>query len=552
MGTVIFWICFLILILLLCISGIHQASTKKAARKQRIRDIYESDFTVCHSYGRFDEGTSLLEHLKKERPDDFILDDPTVSDLALKEIYARMNRCLTNAGEDYLYCRFRMMYRDPKMSEDMYSRICSYDRSTDEIYPILNALDKCRKRQDADAFAQIDSLSDARVCGYLRDIIPLIGLVASLFIIPFEPPVGIGAFIIMILVCIGTYFGGKSEMDENLRGLALTLRYIDCAKELVLLGIKEFEGYDGLFGLSRASFLIPYKDGTSSNPLSMIYDYVRMITHIDLIAYKIRIAGIKNHHDRILGLYTDIGSLDACIAVASYLKHRDHCGVCFTDKSSLSAIKLYHPLVSEPVCNDMITDKGVVITGSNASGKSTFLKAVGISTLFAASFGFAFAKKYETGRFDLYTSMALTDDLLGGDSYYVVEARSLKRICDAAKKGNVLCIIDEVLRGTNTVERIAASARILGSLARPSVLCFAATHDLELPGLLSPDMDSYYFTEEINDGNVTFPYVINKGTTEKTNAIRLLLELGYDDEIVDSATDLVRKYKKTGRWVDVQ
>ena len=79
----------------------------------------------------------------------------------------------------------------------------------------------------------------------------------------------------------------------------------------------------------------------------------------------------------------------------------------------------------------------------------------------------------------MMTSMALRDDLSGGESYFIVEIRSLKRIIDESKKEEpLLCIIDEVLRGTNTIERIAASSRILSALNQKWVLPFAATHDI--------------------------------------------------------------------------
>jgi DNA mismatch repair ATPase MutS len=412
----------------------------------------------------------------------------------------------------------------------------------------MNILDKCGRQHDTDSFKLLNTLLTARTTGFLQDILPLASLASSICLCPVYPIVGITATTAMIIVCIATYFAGKNVMDENLRSLAMALRYIVCAADLSKAGVKDFDKYKELAVLSKASFLIPYRDGSSSNPLSLLYDYVRMITHIDLIAYKIRISGIKKHHDGIMDLYVDCGRLDACIAVASYLDHRTHCDVRFTEVKQIRAKGLYHPLIIDPVCNDLNATRGIVITGSNASGKSTFLKAVGLSSLTAASFGFAFADDFETGEFDLYSSMAVSDDLLGGDSYYVVEAKSLKRICDAAKKGSIICIVDEVLRGTNTVERIAASTRILKALSKENVLCFAATHDLELCDLLKEDMDSYYFTEEISEGNVTFPYVIYSGITDKTNAIRLLSVLGFDDDIVENARLLANGFKETGKW----
>ena len=548
MGTVVFWICFCILVVLIIVSGIRQSAVRKAGRTKIIKEIFESGADVVYEDTGFSPSAGFLGYMRNKQPDDFLLDETTVSDLAIRQLYMRMNRCMTNAGEDYLNCRLRMMQKDSEGIADTLKVIRTYSDDADRAVLIMNILDKCSKQNDTDTFCLIDALAQAKTTGLVQDVIPLIILIAAICLCPFYPLWGIAATVISIIVCIATYFAGKNVMDENLRGLSMALRYIVCGVKLSEAGVKEFDEYRDLGIWSKASFLIPYKDTSTSNPLSLLYDYVRMITHVDLIAYKIRISGIKNHHARINDLYAACGRLDACIAVASYLNHRENCDAVFCDDNKLCAKGIYHPFIINPVCNDMDTARSVVITGSNASGKSTFLKAVGISTLTAASFGFAFADEYETGRFDLYTSMALSDDLLGGDSYYVVEAKSLKRIVDAAKCGRVLCIVDEVLKGTNTVERIAASTWILKALSQKGVLCFAATHDLELPSLLADDMDSYYFTEEIDEGNVTFPYVINRGTTDKTNAIRLLSSLGFDSDIVDNANALANRFKESGKW----
>ena len=148
------------------------------------------------------------------------------------------------------------------------------------------------------------------------------------------------------------------------------------------------------------------------------------------------------------------------------------------------------------------------------------------------------------------SSMALSDDLDSGESYYIVEIKSLKRIVDAAAAGNVrvLCFIDEVLRGTNTVERIAASTEILKNLAENNVMCFAATHDIELSDQLSEHYDSYHFSEEVTDGNVIFSYIIQKGKATSRNAIKLLEIIGYDKNIINKAEQRAERFIETGVW----
>ena len=112
----------------------------------------------------------------------------------------------------------------------------------------------------------------------------------------------------------------------------------------------------------------------------------------------------------------------------------------------------------------------------------------------------------------------------------------------------VLCCIDEVLRGTNTVERIAASAEILRCFAGRNVLCFAATHDLELTSLLGDVFDNYHFSEEIEDGDVRFSYRLQSGPSTTCNAIALLGALGYDRTLVDSARNRADRFLAEGRW----
>ena len=146
--------------------------------------------------------------------------------------------------------------------------------------------------------------------------------------------------------------------------------------------------------------------------------------------------------------------------------------------------------------------------------------------------------------------MALTDNLFEGDSYYIVEIKSIKRILDAAReKGcKVLCFVDEVLRGTNTIERIAASTQILKVFADSKIKCFAATHDIELTQLLKGQYQLYHFEGNVTDNDVHFDYVMKGGPATNRNAIKLLGALGYDKDIVDKAQHMADRFLESGSW----
>ncbi|MDE6675096.1 MAG: hypothetical protein K2K19_09850, partial [Acetatifactor sp.] len=217
----------------------------------------------------------------------------------------------------------------------------------------------------------------------------------------------------------------------------------------------------------------------------------------------------------------------------------------------LSAEQLYHPLIDNPVKNSITAPRGVLLTGSNASGKSTFLKTVALGALMAQTLNMVPADAYSAPRFRIYSSMSLRDDLESGESYYIVEIKSLKRILDAMKEDSdcpVLCFVDEVLRGTNTVERIAAATQILLSLTGENILCFAATHDIELTELLSGQYDNYHFEEEIRDGDILFNYTLREGRASSRNAIRLLEIMGYEQSIIQRAQEQAENFLQQGIW----
>ena len=116
------------------------------------------------------------------------------------------------------------------------------------------------------------------------------------------------------------------------------------------------------------------------------------------------------------------------------------------------------------------------------------------------------------------------------------------------EKGHVLCFVDEVLRGTNTVERIAAGTEILRKLLTNHTLCFAATHDLELTELLKDSYDNYHFEEEVKDGDVHFNYRLMNGRATTRNAIKRLSAFGYDEDIIKGAGRRADEFLQTGQW----
>ena len=276
-------------------------------------------------------------------------------------------------------------------------------------------------------------------------------------------------------------------------------------------------------------------------------DLLLTVTLLDLITYEYLKNKLGRCHDDVFTIHEQLGRLDAAISVASYRASLGQYAepVLRFERGSTNAIcakALFHPLLSDPVPNDCVTERSILITGSNASGKSTYLKTAALSAILAQSICTAPAESYESRAFRIYSSMALRDDLMAGESYYIAETKSLKRILDALKEDSaVLCVVDEVLRGTNTVERISAGAEVLRGFSENGILCFAATHDIELAHMLPPLYTNYHFDEEIKEDDITFPYQLKDGYATTRNAIALLKIMGYPAEITDKAIEIMNR-----------
>jgi DNA mismatch repair ATPase MutS len=149
----------------------------------------------------------------------------------------------------------------------------------------------------------------------------------------------------------------------------------------------------------------------------------------------------------------------------------------------------------------------------------------------------------------VFSSMALKDSIQNNESYYIAEIKSLKRILDSLNSETpCLCVIDEVLRGTNTIERISASSQVLKFLSDNNCISVTATHDIELTHILEDYYENYHFQEKISDSEVVFDYKIYEGRSTSRNAIKLLKLLGYSNLIVDQAEERARNFAGTGKW----
>lgn len=159
------------------------------------------------------------------------------------------------------------------------------------------------------------------------------------------------------------------------------------------------------------------------------------------------------------------------------------------------------------------------------------------------------AKTFSASYFKIMTLMNIKDSVMSNDSYYMMEIKALKRIMDSINADMpVLCCIDEILRGTNTVERIGAAAEILNTFANNNTICIAASHDIELSYIMENIYANYHFQEYVTEDSIESDFILYKDRSYTRNAIRLLKCIGYPDGIVNRARNNVETYIETGKW----
>ncbi|MBR4758955.1 MAG: hypothetical protein IK078_02255 [Lachnospiraceae bacterium] len=509
----------------------------------------------------FPKGAAIPKDLNEWGISVSFVDEITCNDLDLDGLFQRIDRCYSAAGEETLYRILRNPVFDQKELVRRHELIDYFMKNEDQRVQLQMYFAMVGKTGKYSALDYLDSVTDLELQSNRRHIAVLAFMAAAVAIAFFSQGLGVFLLICLIIYNFLTYFKEKRRIDPYITTFGYFLRILDAAKELEDMDLSILsenterirKSRECFRGFANFAFFLTGQNDASGSPADIVLEYLRMGLHLNLIKFNTMLEQVQKNQDAIETILWEMGYIEAMISAAEFAKSLP--AYCFgqLEESSrkLTAQDICHPLIDDPVSNDISLGKSLLLTGSNASGKSTFLKTIAIAQILTQTIGIVPAKVFQTDFYRVYTSMALRDDLSGGRSYFIVEIESLKRILDAAaekEKYPVMCFIDEVLRGTNTVERIAASTEILSGLDNQGVFTFAATHDIELTSLLEGQFTNCHFTETVKEGDVQFSYKLQQGRAQSRNAIRLLGLIGYDEEIVDRATKRAEEFIETGEW----
>lgn len=528
--------------------------------KDKIRQKKELYTRLRDEFGKLDVSECSKEELSKLKKSlqyyNDLIPEHVYEDFNIDDVFLKIDNSLSSIGEEYLYYSLHNPYVGEnilKQRDEVSDDFLDGESTIDLRYKLLSI----KKYKKITALECIYKLKSVDTNDTVKHVVMLMLFIAS-FVLMFTVPT-IGVFLCLMVATINSvsYIAKKSKIEEYVDAAMVLVMMIDTAGRIntdSVQGLNKGHAYDLLRNINdyskkfndfkKNAWLIAPKSSVESI-IEILLDYLKFITHIDIIKFNVSVKRLKRYESELLELYKLFGELELALNIASVKNALSY--YCKPDFDSLVAIDssdMYHPLINNPVCNNCNTEKSMLITGSNASGKSTYLRMLGVNVLLAQTLSIVCAKSYKAPLFNLASSMKVTDSILDGESFYMAEIRHIKEILDYKSERPLFICIDEILRGTNTLERVAASTEILKYMAGKNTLVIAATHDIELVELLKGIYDNYYFCENIDDSENIFDYKINKGVNYTNNAIKLLGRCGYPDSIVESSFRLCDELKR--------
>lgn len=254
---------------------------------------------------------------------------------------------------------------------------------------------------------------------------------------------------------------------------------------------------------------------------------------------------------RLRGWLDTLGEIEALGSLGAFaFEHPDFAWPEPVAEPMIEARALGHPLVEDGrrVGNDVSlpsAGRALVVTGSNMSGKSTLLRALGVNAVLANAGAPVCARSMRVGPLRVATSMRVEDSLSYGVSHFYAELLRLKRVIDLARGGGaaVFFLLDEILHGTNSRERVLGASAVVRDLLEHGALGAVSTHDLGITRLesdLAGRVENVHFEEQVEGNTMTFDYVLRPGVVQSSNALRLMRIIG-----IDAADDALARSAKS-------
>lgn len=498
----------------------------------------------------------LIEHYFKKKNTATalqIISNQTVHDIDFKNLFMFVDRTSSRIGQQYLLSNLLTIPKTPGFDEQekIIEHFAANGNDCQNAQFILSRLNDDKSYHVATLFLE-DFVEPPKILPLIKvlSIIGLVTFIATFFILKI-------GFVLIGLFTMNLYlhYSNKKHIEmysDSIPRLSLLCR---CIRELLKMKLPGgstdtiISSLESIEKLNSKMSVFTIEGRQAADPIAaavyMIIEYVKIQFLVEPIIVFSALKNLRNNRNDIQNLYEYFGKIDLAISIAS-LRH----GLKYFCKPKISPdfkgigfIDIYHPLIPNCIPNTMAaTEQSIILTGSNMSGKSTFIRSVTINTLFAQTINTCFATDFQLSPLQILSAIRISDDVLSGKSYYFEEVLAINKMVKESQTGiKTLFLLDEIFKGTNTIERIAAGKAVLSYICKNGNIVFVSTHDIELTGLLGHNYDLFHFTEIVVDGVVHFDYKLKNGELKTRNAIKILEINGYPEDLIKEANEISNK-----------
>jgi hypothetical protein len=350
-----------------------------------------------------------------------------------------------------------------------------------------------------------------------------------------------GIWVLLGMVLLGLVFQSLKKAGEEIpsRNQLKTYRYW-----LVEIEKQEFRS-EGLRNAtagfleadSNASVLLEELDRLGlwiQNRMNILYIPINLFFWTDLLLY-VRFQKWKSKYGELVSEFPErLATWEMLVSLGTFQYELGGKGEIIDMESGIKGFEIAHPLLSPEIAipNDFAQNPEtsiILLTGANMSGKTTFMRTLGINCVLVNLGLRPFAKSFGFGDFQLYTSMRNTDNLGESVSSFYAELSRIKSLIDRIEVGEeIFFLLDEILKGTNTEDRISGSEALIRQVVNTKALGIISTHDIELADLENriPKVKNFSFHSEIHDQSIDFDYKLKTGACPSFNAHKLMELMG--------------------------
>ncbi|MCD7936463.1 MAG: hypothetical protein LUG98_06350 [Tannerellaceae bacterium] len=487
--------------------------------------------------------------LKKERNEGFFLSDQTCEDLTFNELFMFLDRTVSAPGQQYLYNQLRSVQGKENPVHKYEDLIKTFQQQSGLQEKVTQALSPL---SSPDAYGIISllrrpyeipsGLISFRVLGVVGPLLLATAIVTS------SGWAWLG-FLFALILNLVLHYRNKPNTWGFLSSIPQLIKLLKVTEELHQIpGLRELEqeipeSIEAIKPVRQHRYILMGGSGMLHDVAflaTLIREFIHILFLTEPITYIRFIRLLKSRKEHIETLFRFVGLADTLLSIAWLRNDLPYYTIPATplNTKQFKATAIYHPLIPDCVANDLeVHQKSILLTGTNMSGKTTFIRTIGINILVAQTLHTAFAREFRfPAPIRIFSALMLSDNLGEGISSYLQEVRSIHEMLQESNHGGFnLFLMDEIFKGTNTRERIAVAKAVLQVMQQTNSLVFVSTHDTELADLLKEEYDLYHFCERLDEKQIHFDYKLKKGKLNTRNAIRILEISGYPEEIIRNA-----------------